>query len=283
MGESPITFRARLEAAGLGPHADRLVQLARPGIRLLPQRSAETVLGIGQSRLGGNPDLPSWTEWPEYKGVPQSFIAQVNLAEVHRYDREGRLPRAGVLSFFYDGEQSVWGFDPAQDGAWGVLYTEASADLARREFPDALPEYGRFRPITLRPEAEIVYAQSELSELDALGLSPDELATYDELIEEDGGPIHMLLGHPNPIQGDMQLECQLVAHGLYLGDPSGYHDPRATELGPASVDWRLLLQIDSDEEAGMMWGDSGRIYYWMHKNAMQERRWEQARLALQCY
>lgn len=282
MGDSVSTFRARLKAAGLGLHANRLEQLARPSIRLLPQGVANTVPVVGQSRLGGNPDLPASTRWPEYRGVPQSFIAQVNLAEVHRYDRQDQLPGAGILSFFYDAEQSVWGFDPAQNGAWAVLYTEASVDVTRREFPAALPDHSRFRPITLRPKGEITYAPSG-SEFDAVGLSPDEGNAYEDLIEEDGGPIHQLLGHPHPIQGDMQIECQLVSHGLYLGDASGYRDPRAADLRSGAVDWRLLLQIDSDDDAQMMWGDSGRIYYWMHKEALRERRWDEARLIRQCF
>jgi uncharacterized protein YwqG len=229
------------------------------------------------------PDLPASTEWPEYKGVPQSFIAQINLAETHEYDLRGRLPRSGILSFFYDSAQGVWGFDPSDKDGWEVLYTEDSVNLAPRAFPDGLPAQGRFRPVALRPEGEITYPRSELSELEALGLDADEGGTYEELIEEGEGSIHRLLGHPNPIQGDMQLECQLVSHGLYLGNASGYREPMAAELRPGAVDWRLLLQIDSEEDAQMMWGDGGRIYYWMHKDAMRERQWDEARLVLQCY
>jgi uncharacterized protein YwqG len=81
----------------------------------------------------------------------------------------------------------------------------------------------------------------------------------------------------------MQLECQLVAHGLYCGDASGYEDPRAQALEPGATDWRLLLQIDSEEDAGMMWGDSGRIYYWMTRDALAGRRWDEAHMILQCY
>jgi uncharacterized protein YwqG len=281
--QSPSSFRRRLESSGLGRHAEKLERLARPGIRLRPHSVSDAAAGIGQSRIGGQPDLPASTEWPEYLGVPQSFIAQINLAETHGYDPGGQLPGAGILSFFYDSAQRVWGFDPSDKDGWAVLYTEASVNLAPRAFPDALPDQGRFRPVTLRPEGEITYARSELSELEAVGLDADEGSTYDELIEEVEGSIHRLLGHPNSIQGDMQLECQLVSHGLYLGNPSGYREPMAAELRPGAVDWRLLLQIDSDEAAQMMWGDSGRIYYWMHKDAMRECRWDKARLVLQCY
>ena len=52
----------------------------------------------------------------------------------------------------------------------------------------------------------------------------------------------------------MELECELVTNGLYVGDPSGYNDPRAKELEKNVNDWTLLLQVDSDhEKTGMMW------------------------------
>ena len=273
----------RLGAAGLGRHAEKLERLARPGIRLRRLSVPDAAPGVGQTRLGGNPDLPVSTEWPQYQGVPQSFIAQLNLADTHQYDQDGKLPNQGILSFFYDSAQRVWGFDPSDKEGWKVLYTEASVNLAPRPFPDALPAEGRFPPVMLRPDGEITYARAELSELEAVGLDADEGSAYDELVEEEEGSVHRLLGHPSPIQGDMQMECQLVSHGLYLGDASGYHEPLAAQLRSGAVDWRLLLQIDSDEDAHMMWGDAGRIYYWMHKDAMHERRWDEARLILQCY
>jgi len=62
----------------------------------------------------------------------------------------------------------------------------------------------------------------------------------------------------------------------------GSSDPRAAKLEPDAVEWRLVLQIDSEDDAGMMWGDVGRIYYWMHHDDLVHRRWERAHLILQC-
>jgi len=67
--------------------------------------------------------------------------------------------------------------------------------------------------------------------------------------------VHRLLGHPDQEQNDMQTECQLVSHG------SGYGDPNARLLEAGAKDWELLLQIHSDPNAGMEWGDIGKIYY----------------------
>ena len=80
----------------------------------------------------------------------------------------------------------------------------------------------------------------------------------------------------------MQLECQLVSHGLYCGDPAAYRDPRAETLRPGATEWRLLLQVDSDDNAGMMWGDVGRLYYWLRRDALDRGDWEEAWMILQC-
>ena len=84
------------------------------------------------------------------------------------------------------------------------------------------------------------------------GLSRDEQFAYAEALEDRGAVIHRLLGHPDPVQGDMQLECQLASNGIDCGDAGGYRDPRVPALRPGAADWRLLLQIDSDDAAGMM-------------------------------
>jgi uncharacterized protein YwqG len=195
----------------------------------------------------------------------------------------GVLPPAGLLSFFYDSDQRVWGFDPAQDGAWSVLYAAPGTSLSPCAFPGSLPDHGRFTELDLTPWLEESYPAWELSEVDAIIVDRDDRFAYAEMMDEsDTGPIHRMLGNPEPVQGDMQLECQLVSHGLYCGNATGYNDPRAAALRPGAVDWRLLMQIDTDDAAGIMWGDVGRIYYWIHRDALAAQRWSDTRLCLQC-
>ena len=60
-------------------------------------------------------------------------------------------------------------------------------------------------------------------QLDALGR---QLAS----VPNDREPIHRCAGHPDQVQGEMRLECQLVTNGIWCGDSSGYQDPRAKIL-----------------------------------------------------
>ena len=80
----------------------------------------------------------------------------------------------------------------------------------------------------------------------------------------------------------MQVECQLVTNGLYCGDSTGYQDPRAKDLRDGAAEWRLLMQIDSQDEADMMWGDMGRLYYWIKHSDLLAHDWELSWLILQC-
>jgi uncharacterized protein YwqG len=57
--------------------------------------------------------------------------------------------------------------------------------------------------------------------------------------------------------------------------------PKSPTAGAA--DWRLLLQIDTDEDGpGWMWGDVGRIYFWIKKHDLALRRFADVWLILQC-
>ncbi|MBO0823759.1 MAG: DUF1963 domain-containing protein [Actinobacteria bacterium] len=274
-------FSQRLAAAGLGRFANALIQMTRSSIRLIADRTVPTET-MNTSRLGGMPDLPATTHWPTNDGKPLSFIAQVNLAEVAPYDLEAVLPKDGLLSFFYEAVAQPWGFDPADHGSAAVLYTPPNAGTERRSHPAGLTSEGVFPSIGLRSRAELTFAPWESFVVEALGMSRDEGFAYADTFGTGDQTIHRLLGHPDPVQGDMQLECQLVTNGLYCGNLTGYRDPRAAGLRDGAAQWRLLLQVDSQDEAGMMWGDLGRLYYWMRHSDLLARDWELSWLILQC-
>jgi uncharacterized protein YwqG len=46
----------------------------------------------------------------------------------------------------------------------------------------------------------------------------------------------------------------------------------------AAARWRLLVQVASDDDAGMMWGDVGQLYYCVASAA----RPEEALFTMQC-
>jgi uncharacterized protein YwqG len=112
-------------------------------------------------------------------------------------------------------------------------------------------------------------------------MSDAEWGRYFEAIEEF--PINKMLGHADTIQGEMEIECELVTRGIYIGSGYSENDPIIESSRERAADWLLLLQVDSNEDAcKMMWGDVGRIYYWIRKQDLLERDFSQTWLILQC-
>jgi uncharacterized protein YwqG len=60
------------------------------------------------------------------------------------------------------------------------------------------------------------------------------------------------------------MEVEQLRRGL-VGEPFDWNDP---SVASAAADWQLLLQVASDDDADMMWGDVGQLYY-LVQNAQQ--------------
>src|SRR5207248_292431 len=97
-------------------------------------------------------------------------------------------------------------------------------------------------------------------------LTEEEFEAYQKLKDPSGARVHRVGGHADVIQGELCLQAQLVSHGIYCGDGGGYKKGRKQGLDAGSDDWRLLMQIDSEERCGMIWGDLGRLYFMIHKD-----------------
>lgn len=240
----------------------------------------------GGSKFGGRPDVPEGFEWTVFDDMPLSFIAQFDLSEVSAYDKDGLLPKEGVLSFFYeiDSMGMDWGFDPKTEGCARVFYFPPEAKLSPAPFPEELEEEYRL------PEAKAVMSSKMFypdpcDDTEEYGLTEEEedeyFDAYDEISDELPGRISKLLGHPNLIQDSIPLECELVSRGIYTG--SGY--PEITEeMKEAAKEWVLVFQLDSfDDECNLMFGDDGRIYWYIKKSDLANKRFDKAHLVLQCY
>ena len=269
-----------IQQSGLTRIADDITSLLRYtiSIRTSPVEEAELPLGI--SKIGGLPDLPPNIDWPEWDDQPLPLIAQIRLADIAPYDRSGELPQTGMLYFFFN-EEALESYPPAHE-SWHVLHydgdtTHLQRRLASSEeqliYPTCAVE---FSTILTLPPLESLY-------LERLGLSYDayrpeasreqkrEVDAYEKLLEKleatqkSASPYHQLLGHPYQVQRDLLLECQRDTHSQ--GDPAN---------------WQLLLQVDSDDNAHMMWGDVGVLYFYIPQSALITHDFAQTHLIMQC-
>jgi uncharacterized protein YwqG len=272
-----------LEEFGLGAFTQRLAPLVRPAVRLLTTRSAGE-LALGASRVGGAPDVPQGFSWPHWRDKPLQFLAQIELERAGG----GALPSSGHLLFFYDADQDAWGFDPQDRGSGVVCYLPAGTQLTRSERPGEGSSETRIAPCTL--DFEFYEDLPEFETFDPMEreLTEEGDEGYWDVREllasgPDGAAAHKLLGHPNTIQGQMQLECQLASHGINCGTAAGYNEPRAKELASGAKDWRLLFQLDTDDNAELMWGDVGTLYFWIREQDLAELRFDRVWTVLQCH
>jgi uncharacterized protein YwqG len=268
----------RIHEVGLSRIADPLQRLLRPSVRL----TVESASSDAATRLGGTPNLPADIPWPSQEdGRPFSFIAQVNLSQLEPVD-DLPLPRLGSLFFFYDTVEQPWGFDPKNNNGFKVVYstTNLISNALRRQ-PDGLDEGSLFKGFSLLPKTEITAPGWNHAALESLHLSQAESDAYSELFHPEG-IIHRIGGYADEIQGSLTLEAELVSNGIYCGNPKGYEEAKRRGLGPGAADWRLLLQIDSEEDAGMMWGDVGRIYFQIREQDVKDLKFDRVHVALQC-
>ncbi|MGI8980349.1 MAG: YwqG family protein [Pirellulaceae bacterium] len=294
-------FQALRERIAASPDLARLdlLTLVRPSARLAAQRVPYARIELGASRIGGVPDVPRDFEWPRWApskqrddkfgqswqpdgAAPLGFIAQIDLSTVSQVD--DILPSSGWLYFFYDRYCEPWGYDPADRGCCRVIYADGDrSSLVRAEPPsDADPEHIAY-PCLVEDWPELTLPDA-LIEIEYGTPAYEAYANLSNDLTKAGGLTqHRLLGHPQLIQNPMELKCQLASNGIYCGSPSDFQEAEAKSLESGAVDWRLLLQIDTDEDGpGWMWGDVGRIYFWVKKQDLSKLRFTDVWLAFQC-
>lgn len=232
------------------------------------------------SHFGGVVQLPPGIARPSRNGEQLTLLARLALADVQRALAIPWLPRDGSLLFFYDVERQPWGFDPKDRGGWAVLYVP-DLEIASVDSEDdgVIPlSHVEFRSIRPLPSWE-------RASVEALQLNDEEFDAFVELGEAqfDGAPKHQVGGCPDPVQGDvMELEAQLASHGEYVGEPSDYETARAKQLAPGAANWKLLLQFDTDDDLDVMWGDSGKLYFWVEEERARAGDFTNVWLVLQC-
>lgn len=282
-------LRAALYDFGLKEVAEQILQFAKNSIRAIATPTVDKEIQIGHSKIGGAPDIPTDFVWPQTKnGQFLHFLCQLNLAEIKPFDSNNLLPTDGLLSFFYDVVEQPWGFDPNDEDGFHVFHF-TQAKLQRTEQPNTLMESINSAALSFKNEWTLPSWESpDGQKLTDLLTEQQEDAYNDFLFDwidegETEHTTHRIDGHPNMIQGDMYLECQLVTNGLYCGDSTGYDHPLRKELEPHAKDWKLLLQLDSADDLGYMWGDSGKLYFWIREQDCKNKAFDKVWAILQCY
>lgn len=253
---------------------------------------------VYRSKFGGKPAVPAGFEWPRFEAAnyedevanrPLSFLGQIHLEEVKKYDKGQVLPEKGLLLFFYEQESMRWGFDPKDAGCARVYYFEDVDTLAEAEFPADLQEEYKGKEYSLSFKAQDSYPCFE--EFECYSDLACDWEDYDDVVAQQGYEPecerHKLLGYADLIQGEMLTECERTARGICCGNPASYlslSDEVKAEIHAAAGEWVLLFQMASIMDNGyeLMFGDVGNLYFYIRKADLQERRFDRVWMVLQC-
>lgn len=227
-------IRKIVATSPIADHADEIMKMTRPAVKMNSYLVESGDLPLGSSRLGGAPDLPAGTVWPQFKGRPIEFLVQVNLADAMRVHAIPGFPATGWLLLFHD-------FDSYYaDERWQIMYFDDPAgSLVRMEQPGQSAATLNFCELAF--EQELCLPSDFVDRLVPADDDGEVWEYFDQTLwAGENGPHHRLGGFPMLIQSEQ-------------ADHDGLD---------------FLMQIDSDDELGWMWGDAGRVYCWARRKGL---------------
>lgn len=280
----------KIKSGCLSDYADMVAKKMRDQIDLSVTQTNEQNIKVGASKIGGHPDLSPDFKWPEVTvektsgfiffkktkkiTIPLKFLAQINLEEASPHDKENLLPKQGILYFFISVE--TWGFDQGDTDHFKVEYYDGPLEsITRRAFSEGLESSYKPCKVSFSSSASTPSLEDDLLQ----NLEVKQIDEYCDLI--DGST--KLLGYPDEIQGPVEFECEISNNNFFSGDSSDYKAPKRKVLEENAKLWRLLFQIDSEDDAEMMWGDAGMVYFCIKEQDLKKQDFSKAWVSLQCY
>lgn len=249
------TLNREIMRHGLAEYRNELLVAARLGITLITE-TRDDYSSLGNTRLGGDPDLPASTEYPRIDGQLPTFLAQINLAELAPHQQY--LPRVGLLSCF-----ALLTTEEEVRPPVVVLYHADTSDLRRVQSPRIAAcrqkPYQSFRtivragcslPVLKAPERQL---PREWQSLTRIAADPDLARDYTELCKDVSGN---------------ETHDRNDAHGIntYVYAQIEPPEQRACEVhGGLTQEWMVLLSLSSDDNPGFCFLDGGTMTLCIHK------------------
>lgn len=285
---------AAIEKNTAEPYKKAVVNEIKSSIRL--KTNAKPCIEIGKTKLGGCPDLTKKISWAksQYDNNYLSFLGQINLKEVEKFDEEKLLPEKGMLYFFFN-------LDSGDDGK--VIFTEEDTGLEKAVPPEEFKVQkksffqrlftGKSKRRILKESQVEIYKEYNIPSWDSLRLermhkitqttikpiNAFEEGIFEDLYEEgetESTSNHHLIGNYSGIQNEYH-ELNFIDF-----DFKDFEQLKLSDLDKA-LKWRLLFQFDSDKNLEISYGDWGRVYFFIHEEDLIRRNFNNVRISADCY
>jgi hypothetical protein len=172
-----------------------------------------------------------------------------------------------------------------------------SLRLGRAAFPECAPRdgppAGPFSACRLAPAATLTAPSWFEHELFGLNLRDADGDAYITLCDDlTGNPRrwepHQMLGHPSVAYEWARAKCEAEHRGWpeqqlwqFLEGSGAPDGVSRVEFDAAALQWRLLLQVASDDDAGMMWSDAGLLYFYIRAEDLAAGEFARCRLRIE--
>lgn len=240
-------------------------------IRLRPTRAHTTLF---QSKFGGFPYLPKDQEHPiDEQGNPMFLLAQLNFAELPRLQF---YPTTGILQFFVSLDDNLVGLDfddLTNQQNFRVLYHE---QIIHNE-TQLVTDFSYIEPIEENAPFEGEFALTFAVEEEPISYSDYRFyETFEGKIDFE-----------QEVDGEELMELY-ADHFSSTGHKIGGFpyftqcDPRDNENSYRNHQ-QLLLQIATDHEQGILWGDAGVANFFIREVDLQNRDFSNVLYTWDCH
>ena len=274
------------------------------------------------TRLGGRPNLAPSVEWPVWEEQPLDFVAQLELSDLPEIAGLD-LPHSGALYFFYQSESVASDLSERGIFRVLYSEHSLAGFPARDFPPELDEEFRHKAVAIGFAAKELTIPGNEDAVLDQLGLTAGERDLYEafeadfhqwqtapdtplpgypgwmadvpEVVKKNYDRerpfgMHRIGGYPDYIQHDPKFEAHLTAlnlrsHVYQCGMQESilrYEEARR-DVGAGATEWELLLQVDSEQSADIVWGDGGRLYYLIRRDDLLRRDFSTVWMVFDCH
>ncbi len=236
----------------LKPYEEYLRSTEKPALEMTFERGGTLPW---ESKVGGCPYLKSEADYPRDNGRPMMFLAQINLDDMPRLED---FPESGLLQFYIGDDDCLGG-----DSSCKVIYLpeyekDASKLLSKNPFEDGYMGMTPFEyegKMTFTPKTMLIGTECrEFQEKFPNKVSEEVLDELYAVCYSEG--------------------CLVGGYPLFVQQAPEYYDDGEYDT--------LLLQLDCDDECGIMFGDAGNCFFLIPKEDLKNRRFDRVEYGWQC-